>query len=174
MKLNGFLMKIFLIIVSLYSVSCATGGIPPLEKKTDTLVVLPMLFIDGGLSLSSNGLNLSLILPVENISTGKEEKIEFWSMTGEYLFFQKLNPGKYATKEKALVTGKEFPLRLTMQNIKVSEGRLTILPFKFIVYTRDKSEYYYYNYNEFKKEDYSKVIAVLKNDPNFKSWKIIE
>jgi hypothetical protein len=179
MIVNRVVRSIF-IFVFLGLASCAATGIPAPGKPTDTLMVCPRLFIDAALVSSLYIFDMSLMMDVESVTTGKEDQIVFSPMTADYVFFRNFKPGRYIIKDMKLrmKTGTSFRdlkySKSIMQYIEIAPGRMTIFPFKVVISINDNSGYFYYDFYELKKEDYLKITAFLRRDPNFKLWQVTE
>ncbi len=154
---------------------CLSSGMPAPRSEYDSLVVVPVIIIDGK-NTSFNG-DLRFKVYMDNVETG-ETVTFFLSINNHgYFYLRNIPPGKYSiTSFRTFGMNHEETYDLDFrQYLEVKEGALTIFPGKLTVYifsagSHKDETYVDYWIREIDEEQLQRMENYLKTEEMYGLW----
>lgn len=168
-----FISVLFMII---FMSSCATmKQVPKRNNMDDTLVVAPVVVIDGRNPAFSYKITYNVVLV--NTETGAEENFLLTTDYVGYTYIKGIPAGTYYVKEYTTVgmwDNSPRPISLD-SNLVVEEGAISILPGKLVIYIynnpeEEQSSYLqpiFYNMSD---QQIRRIKTLLKTHEQYSSW----
>lgn len=175
MKNNIILTSLFCIALITGLSGCLSSGIPAPKSDSDTLIVVPVVIIDGK-SPSYQG-EVNFIVYMDNIDTGKTEKFSLSTNSHGYYYLKGIQAGKYSIEEfktNGMNNNKTYDINIS-QYLVVNEGELTVFPGKLTAYIYEKESnrdatYLSYKIKEIDADQISRIEDFLENDESYGLW----
>jgi hypothetical protein len=168
---TGFVV-LFLLLLFLLS---GCESFPKPRSKTDTLFVVPVVYLDSQM-VSSSRLSFGYKLALENVQTGKIMHITIDS-SEPYEIVRNWDEGEYLLKEYSSIGFVEnWTNRLEInQYLRVEKGKVTVFPCKVVIILFESPNLLYdtsiaVDFIELDKEDQERVLEFLSTYENFHLW----
>lgn len=177
MKKNILLNLFFYTILVIILTGCVTTGMPAPKSDSDTLIVVPVVIIDGRKTPFEGEIKYTVYM--DNIETGKTESFVLSTKNHGYFYLKGITPGKYSIQEYGtygLQNDEKYDLYFE-KYLVVNEGELTIFPGKLTVYIYNNESssydgsYLYYEVREMGEGQISRIENYLKVEESFSLWK---
>ena len=176
MKKNILLTIIICMASGIFLSGCLSSGLPAPDSEFDTLVVVPILVIDGQ-KLSFDG-EIKYKVYMDNIETGERETFSLSTDKHGYYYLRGIPAGKYsirAFRTFGMNDDETYDLDFG-KYLVIEEGALTVFPGKLTVYifneesNRDIS-YVDYWIREIDDDQILRIENFLTTEEQYSLWK---
>lgn len=169
---------IFTALIAFLGLFSGCASFPTPKTPEDTLLVVPFLLFD----LRDSGgypMNYSYRINLEHAETGQTFSFYLGSTDpGDFLYITGFPAGRYTIKnyETMGLMGKVTYQFRVEKNFVLENGKLSVLPLKFIVYNvnSDNPEYIgsvSFNYREINGKEEARIIKQLSEKEGFPLWR---
>jgi len=177
MKLNRkkiAILSVLLLLILLNS-CITTREIPERKNFEDTLVVAPVVVIDGRFPAFTH--KIIYHVKLVNADNGKVESMLLTTDYLGYAYFKGIPAGTYDVKEYTTVgMYNNDPREISLnQQLVVEEGTISIFPGKLVIYIynhpdKEASSYIHPTFHSMSDGQIKRILNQLRTHENFPSW----
>ncbi len=172
---SSALILIWMCVIAVLAGCTSMQKLPQPGSAEETLVVVPVVIIDGKYSAFTG--KISYQIKLENIDTRKIESFFLSTDSHGFSYIKGIPEGKYLIKEYTTTGMSNNDAKaISLDNyLTVGKGKLGVFPGKLVVYIYDfqgdeNRSYLYPAIRDIDEKQMTRIIDFLKTDENYRLW----